>query len=80
MEAIDINIAFDKWLLVVTSGGVIRMDLAVLLPGAKIPDAITRRMNADFGALWKSDDDSVELEQPVWQETNLKAAVLGLTP
>jgi len=76
IEAIDINIVFDKWLLVVTTYGVVRMDLEELLPGVKIPVAIKRRMNPEFGALWKSEKDGLEIEQPIWTDTNLKAAVL----
>jgi len=76
IEAIDINIAFDKWLLVVTTYGVVRMDLDELLPGVNIPHAIKRRMNPDFGALWKSEKDSVEIEQPMWTDSSVRAAVL----
>ena len=75
MEAIDINIAFDKWLLAVTTYGVVRLNLEELLPGVEIPDAIRRRMNPDFGALWKAEKDSVEIEQPMWTEANLRASV-----
>jgi hypothetical protein len=73
MEAIDINIAFDKWLLVVTSDGVVRMDLAELLPGVDIPESIRRRMNIDFEGLWKPENESVELQESVMREANLEA-------
>jgi hypothetical protein len=75
IEAIDINIAFDKWLLVVTSSGVVKMDLATLLPGADIPDSIKRRMNTDLRELWKSEQETVELQEPVWRETDLEPAM-----
>ncbi len=76
IEAIDINIAFDKWLLVVLPNGIITMDLAEVLPGVEIPDAIKRRMNMDFGALWEPEEDAVQIEQPVWSETNLESEML----
>ena len=55
LEAIDINIAFGKWLLVVMTYGVVRMDLEEVLPRVEIPDAIKQRMATDFGALWKEE-------------------------
>ena len=73
IEAIDMNIAFEKWLLIVTSDGVVRMDLAALLPGVEMPDAIERRMSNDIGALWKDEEHRVEIETPVLTDTNLKA-------
>ena len=73
IEAIDINIAFDKWLLVVMPNGIIRMDLAEVLPGAEIPDAIKHRMNIDFEALWEQEQDEFQIEQPVWSKTNLES-------
>ena len=73
MEAIDISIAFDQWLLVVTPFGVVRMDLAKILPGADIPDSIKRRMNIDFEGLWKPGIESMELQRPVVREANLEA-------
>jgi hypothetical protein len=76
IEAIDINIAFDKWLLVVIPDGIIRMELAKVLPGADIPEVIKRRMNAGFEELWKSEEDRIQIEQPVMRETELESNVL----
>ena len=76
IESVDINIAFEKWLLIVTTYGVVRMDLTTLLPGVEIPDAIRCRMNNDFGLLWKDEKDAVEIVEPIWTDTNLEAAEL----
>jgi hypothetical protein len=76
MEAIDINIAFNKWLLVVLPNGIIRMDLAAVLPGVDIPDAIKARMTMDFEALRETEEERVQIEQPVWSETELESKLL----
>jgi hypothetical protein len=76
LEAIDINVAFGKWLLVVMTDGVARIDLEEVLPRVEIPDAIEQRMATDFGALWKEEADTLGIEQPVWTETNQRAEVL----
>jgi hypothetical protein len=76
LEAIDINVAFGKWLLVVLTDGVARIDLEEVLPRVEIPDAIEQRMCTDFGALWKEEADTLGIEQLVWTETNQRAEVL----
>jgi hypothetical protein len=75
-EAIDINIAFNKWLLVVIPKGIVRMDLAEVLHVVDIPEAIKRRMNMDVGVLWKTEEERVPVQQPVWSEIELKDKML----
>ena len=72
-EAIDINIAFDKWLLVVQPTGIISMDLAKVLPAVEIPEAIKARMRMNLWSLREPDEERIQIEQPVWTETKLKS-------
>jgi hypothetical protein len=75
-EAIDISMAFNKWLLVVLSNGIIRMDLAAVLPAMEIPESIKSRMRMDFRSLHDPEEERVQIEQPVWSETELETKLL----
>jgi hypothetical protein len=77
VEAIEFNIAFDRWLLIMTPQGVVRMDLEKLLPRAApliIPESIRRRMSPSFP--WTKASDLDEFEPPVWLDSSVTAGVL----
>jgi hypothetical protein len=76
IEAVDINIAFDKWLLVVTTSGVVRMDLEELIPSVEIPDAIKRRLTSYVGTAWTTESENVQTETPVWTDTELTVELM----
>jgi hypothetical protein len=73
IEVIDMNIAFENWLLLVTTDGVVKMDLTALLPSVEIPEAIKRRISNDPAALWKDDAHRVEVETPMLTDTTLNS-------
>ena len=80
VEAIDFNIAWGKWLLIVTPDGVVRMDLEPLLPRrtpVEIPDSIRKRMDPSFPKNWTEVGGLEELEQPIWHEASFKSHVLA---
>jgi hypothetical protein len=73
IEAIDFNTAFDRWLLIVTPDGVVRMDLTELFPQSNliVPDVILSRLRPSLPLSSTPNGDLGELRQPVWRSMNV---------
>jgi hypothetical protein len=77
VEAVDCNVAFGRWLLIVTPEGVARLDLTVLLPPKRrveIPEALRSRMRDVTPHYLSSESDEEEIALPVWKDTTFALA------
>jgi hypothetical protein len=80
VEAIDFNVAFEKWVLIVTPEQVIRVALRQLLTDdeSQLPEAIMRRIRLELPRPTIPESEWEPLQGPIWNDISLESSLVPM--